>query len=125
MGLPVRFVQGDAINIRKTVPDETYDFILDYSLLHHITSEDLVAYAKQFKELLKEGGRLLMVCYSDKDGFAEGKNRATGKYGNDMYYRTRQEIENLYVGLQVVDYREARLGKRAHHFAHRFLFTKT
>lgn len=121
--LPVRFVFGDA-----TEPDiaanAQFDFILDYSILHHIEPKDAGNYAAHSMELLKPGGKLLLVCYSDKDEFASGNVAATGTYGNTMFYRTADEVRSLYKGLTEISYKEARLGKRAHHFAHCFLFEK-
>lgn len=122
LNLPIAFRQGDVTALSQVVPGETFDLILDYSILHHIAPADVAAYAKQFATLLKPGGTLLLVCYSDQDEFSRGAPKATGKYGNDMYYRSCQEIEKIYANLRVVSYEEARLGKRHQHFAHSFIF---
>jgi ubiquinone/menaquinone biosynthesis C-methylase UbiE len=123
-GLEAKFLEADANNLNTVLQGINFDFILDYSLLHHIAPEDIVSYAKQFYGLLKTGGKLLLVCYSEKDNFSRGKPKVTGKYGNTMYYRTRREIEGLYPDLYELAYKESRLGKRLHHFAHCFLFEK-
>ena len=61
------------------------------------------------------------MCYSNKD--VEGPT-ITGKYGNDMFYRTREEIETLYSDLKERDHKEGHLGKRLHHIAHYFIFER-
>jgi cyclopropane fatty-acyl-phospholipid synthase-like methyltransferase len=121
LSLPVRFIHADATKLVESLGGKKFDFILDYSLLHHIAPENVAAYAKQFTSLLADDGKLLLVCYSDKD--VDG-TKATGKYGNDMFYRTREEIEQLYSNLTEVSYAEGRLGKRLHHIAHVFIFKK-
>jgi 2-polyprenyl-3-methyl-5-hydroxy-6-metoxy-1,4-benzoquinol methylase len=120
--LPVKFVQGDATKLADVLGNTAFDFILDYSLLHHIAPADVENYAKQFQSLLNPHGKLLMVCYSEKDKYAQGANQATGKYGNDMFYRTRDEIEKLYSDLKEISYAPTQLGKRAHHQGHAFVF---
>jgi 2-polyprenyl-3-methyl-5-hydroxy-6-metoxy-1,4-benzoquinol methylase len=121
--LKIKFIRADA-NHLATKLKARYDFIFDYSLLHHISDAKVKSYAAQFKRLLKPGGYLMLVCYSDKDNFAQGKRSVQGKYGNTMYYRTRKEIETLYKSLEEVSYQKTKLGKRLQHFGHGFVFTK-
>jgi 2-polyprenyl-3-methyl-5-hydroxy-6-metoxy-1,4-benzoquinol methylase len=120
----VHFIHADARELTKVLAGETFDFIFDYSLLHHIAPPDFEAYAAQFPELLIPEGKLLLVCYSEKDEDAASKQSATGKYGNTMYYRTADEIRKVYRGLKEFSYKEAHLGKRLHHAGHCFLFEK-
>jgi 2-polyprenyl-3-methyl-5-hydroxy-6-metoxy-1,4-benzoquinol methylase len=122
--LPVRFAFADVTKIEKTLNGETFDFILDYSILHHLEPSVTASYAHQCANLLNPGGRLLLVCYSDKDEFSSGGNSATGTYGNTMFYRTADEIRAAYKDLKEVYYKETALGKRLHHIAHCFLFEK-
>jgi len=122
--LPVRFAFADVTKIEETLKGEQFDFILDYSILHHLEPSVTASYAQQCTNLLKPGGKLLLVCYSEKDGYASGDNAATGTYGNTMFYRTADEIRAAYKGLKEVFYKETALGKRLHHMAHCFLFEK-
>lgn len=122
--LPVTFIKADVTKLGSTFSKSQFDFILDYSLLHHLPTSITKQYAKQFTYLLKKGGKLLMVCYSEKDSYARGNRVAKGKYGNKMYYRTKYEIRKLYKGLKELSYKEARLGKQLHHAGHCFLFEK-
>lgn len=123
--LPVRFAFADVTKIEATLKGEQFDFILDYSILHHLEPSVTESYAQQCANLLKPGGKLLLVCYSDKDEFADGSKAATGTYGNTMFYRSADQIREAYEGLQEVYYKETALGKRLHHIAHCFLFEKT
>jgi len=122
--LPVTFKFADVTQIEEALPGDQFDFILDYSILHHLDPKVTDSYAKQVANLLKPGGKLLLVCYSDKDQFAQGQGTAQGTYGNTMFYRTAEEIREAYKGLKEVSYKETRLGKRLHHIAHSFLFEK-
>jgi len=122
-GVSVDFVRADARKLNE-VFQEPFDFIFDYSLLHHIAPADVEAYAAQFPKILAPEGKLLLVCYSEKDEDAAGKQSATGKYGNTMYYRTAEEIRKVYRGLKELSYKKTHLGKRLHHAGHCFLFEK-
>ena len=121
--LKIKFKRADATKLTQKFK-EKFDLILDYSLLHHITDKQIIHYAKQFPDLLKKRGKLLLVCYSEKDKHSKGKRTAIGKYGNIMYYRNAKEILGYYKNLDLIFYKKARLGKRLHHFGHCFLFQK-
>lgn len=118
----VDFLHSDALNLSKNLKTK-FDFILDYSLLHHISFAQINSYVNQFNSLLTHNGKLLLVCYSERD--SEGKKILNGKFGNTMYYRTAQEIRLLYSFLTELEYSETTLGKQSHHFGHYFLFQKT
>lgn len=124
-GLTIDFIKSDAMEVSKKTPKK-FGFILDYSLLHHLPFEETEKYALQEAELLMPGGKILLVCYSEMDEDAKGKRMRTGKFGNEMYYRTEQEIRNAFVaaGLKEIFYKPATLGKRSQHAAHCFLFEK-
>ncbi len=117
----IKFIYCDANNLSKSLKGK-FDLIFDYSLLHHIKPSQVSKYASQFSQLLKRRGKLLLVCYSEKDVL--GRKSIIGKYGNAMYFRTKDEIISLYKSLRSVFYKPARLGKRFQHKAHCFLFEK-
>ncbi|MBI3486338.1 class I SAM-dependent methyltransferase [Candidatus Daviesbacteria bacterium] len=119
--LKVKFIEGDVLNLRNLLK-EKFDFIFDYSLLHHIPHHKINSYAKQFRKLLKKSGKLLLICYSEKDELARGKDKVKGKYGNLMYYRTAGQIRGSYKDFKEIYYRKAKLGKRLQHLGHCFLF---
>lgn len=120
----VHLVHADVRDLFDVFPRKRFDFILDWSLLHHIPPADFEAYATQFSRLLEPGGVLLLACFSDADAPKPGVKEAVGKLGNVMYYRTREEIEAAYAPLTVWDYRMCRLGKKGKHAGHCFLLQK-
>ena len=124
LALPVRFVCADVTKIAEALFGERFDFILDYSILHHLETSAIASYARACANLLKSGGKLLLVCYSGED--AKGDVSGTGKYGNTMFYRSADDIRALYAesGLREQSYQEARLGRRLHHAGHCFVFAK-
>ncbi len=123
-GVVIKFFQADATKLGSNL-DGNFDFVLDYSLLHHIAKKDFKKYASQFARLLKPGGKLLLVCYSEKDEAAGGKKSGIGKFGNKIYYRARGEIKEAHAPLREIHYSETTLGKNLHHKGHFFLFQKS
>lgn len=120
-GVEINFVLSDATELRLPGP---FDFIFDYSLLHHIHEGKLREYAHQSAGLLSTKGKLLLVCFSEKDEDSGGKHEAVGKYGNVIFFRTAKEIRAAYKELAQVYYYETALGKRLHHAGHCFMFQK-
>ncbi|GAA0328130.1 hypothetical protein GCM10008967_18260 [Bacillus carboniphilus] len=47
----------------QTLPleDQSIDYILIVSVLHHISSEELIKYAKEFKRVLRQGGKIVAI----------------------------------------------------------------
>ncbi|MBI2445835.1 class I SAM-dependent methyltransferase [Candidatus Micrarchaeota archaeon] len=123
-GVRIDFVKADVRHLLSALNGKKFDFILDWSLLHHVAPVDLDAYAAQFGKLLSPGGVLLLACFSDADAPKAGQSEAVGKMGNVMYYRTRNEIEAAYRPLKAADYRECRLGKKQQHAGHCFVFQR-
>lgn len=123
--LPIRYVRADLTELTAALPDEQFDLILDYKVAHHLTTDRLKTYVTQCVELLKAGGRIVLICYSDKDVDAAGRGSAIGQFGNEMLYRNVDEIREIYNGLREIEYREVMLGKRLNHAGHKFVFEKT
>jgi SAM-dependent methyltransferase len=123
--LPIHYFEMNALDLaERFAPQQRFDFILDYSFLHHLPPERLNLYATQCAGLLAVGGYLLIVCYSEHDHFADGKETARGAYGNQMWYRSRAVIERAYFQLRLDTYYQTKLGKNHHHHAHCFVFRK-
>ena len=120
----IRFICGDILTLKQLLGDEQFEFVLDYSIMHHIDPAHIEAYTAQFSSILSPKGTLLLVCYSEEDAPAVGQDSATGKFGNTMYYRTAEHIRDLYKDLKVLSYKKTRLGKQLHHAAHCFLFER-
>jgi 2-polyprenyl-3-methyl-5-hydroxy-6-metoxy-1,4-benzoquinol methylase len=117
----IRFIQGDVLELENIVGAAKFDFILDYSILHHISDQNVKQYTEQCKKVLKPNGVILLVCYTDVNEFAQG-DTGMGKYGNDMYFRSTEDIRQLYKGFKEVSYAKSMLGKRGQHEAHSFVW---
>jgi len=122
--LPLTYIRADLTELEKAVSGMTYDLILDYKVSHHLSAERLKEYVGQCVRILKPRGRILLVCYSDKDIDAAGKGSAIGKFGNEMYYRPAEEIREFYNGLREVECHEVMLGKHLNHAGYCFVFEK-
>ncbi len=123
--LPITYIHTDLTELEKAVAGTTYDLILDYKVSHHLSSERLKEYIAQCVSILKSKGRILLVCYSNKDTDAAGNGSAIGKFGNEMYYRTAEEIRDFYSMLEEVECREVMLGKHLNHAGYCFVFEKS
>jgi len=75
----------------------TFDFIFDWSVLHHIVPEDRERFAGNVNRLLKPGGTYLSVCFSEKDATfgGQGKIRET-PIGTTLYFSSELEIRELF-----------------------------
>ena len=93
----IEYVEGDVTRLSAVLPaSRKFDLILDYSLIHHLPVDDLHRHAQQFASRLKRNARLLAVCYSDTDPYAQGQASTRGALGNEMFYRSRSIIEEAY-----------------------------
>lgn len=118
------FIQADVRQLTQVIKSQ-FGFILDYSLLHHLSDTDVAAYTSQFPSLLQNQGKLLVVCYTPQHHRSQGNRQVTGKYGNTMFFRREDEIRELYKDLNQVWYQKTTLGKENEHPAHAFLFEKS
>lgn len=77
--------------------DQSFDFIFDWSVLHHIFPESRKAYVENVKRLLNPGGKYLSVCFSEEDGAfgGSGKYRET-PIGTTLYFSSEDEIRDLF-----------------------------
>lgn len=80
----VKFHQGDVTRLRQVIVSTAFDFILDYSLLHHLDDEALQRHAAQFTEFLSKDGLMLVVCYSQDHEKAGATGSSAGEFGNVM-----------------------------------------
>ncbi|MBI5222866.1 class I SAM-dependent methyltransferase [Candidatus Micrarchaeota archaeon] len=119
--LPPIFSSMDVFDIPSRFEGK-FDLIFDYSLLHHIQHEQTSKYLSVMTNQLNQKGKYVLVCYSDLD--SEGQSSVVGKFGNDIYYRSADEIRASVIGLKELHYSKTTLGKRNHHKAHFFVFEK-
>lgn len=72
-GLDVRFEVGDARDLRAL--GETYDTVVDCGLFHVLDDEDVTAYVDGLRAVVRPGGRMLLLCFSDAQPGEGGPRR--------------------------------------------------
>ncbi len=122
--LPITYIRADLTQLTSTLPAVTFDLILDYKVAHHMPASQLHVYVNQCAELLKPGGRILLICYSNKDTHAAGGQFAVSKFGNEIFYRTADEVREIYKTFSEVSYKQVMLGKHLNYAGHCFVFEK-
>jgi SAM-dependent methyltransferase len=63
-GLTARFIQHDALQLAEL--GEVFDTALDSLFLHALTPADRSRYLDGLRAVLRPGGRLFVLCYSDR-----------------------------------------------------------
>jgi cyclopropane fatty-acyl-phospholipid synthase-like methyltransferase len=69
-GLSVRFLVKDAMTLDAW--DETFASVIDSGLLHIYSGEERRQYVRGLAHVLREGGRLFLLGFSDEEPSAEG-----------------------------------------------------
>jgi len=71
--LDVRFLLGDALNLSRL--DGRFDTAIDCGLFHVFGDEDRARYVGSLRSAISPGGRLLMLCFSDRVPGTAGPRR--------------------------------------------------
>jgi SAM-dependent methyltransferase len=96
-GLAATFLVKDALKLQEWT--ERFDNILDSGLFHVFSDEDRVRYVQGLKTVLKPGGRLFLLCFSDETPGTEGPRRVS-----------KAELRNAFAdGWQIESLQPARL----------------
>jgi cyclopropane fatty-acyl-phospholipid synthase-like methyltransferase len=74
-GLAVTFLVADALQLRNWT--ERFDNAVDSGLFHVFADESRAQYVDGLKTVLKPGGRLFLLCFSDKTPGSDGPRRLT------------------------------------------------
>jgi SAM-dependent methyltransferase len=82
-GLTATFLVMDALAL-KELP-EVFDTVIDSGLFHVFSDQDRQRYVAGLESVLKPGGRLFMLCFSDEEPGIQGPRRVS-----------RQEIEDAF-----------------------------
>jgi cyclopropane fatty-acyl-phospholipid synthase-like methyltransferase len=74
-GLPVSFFVMDALAL-KQLP-EVFDTVIDSGLFHVFSDDDRRRYVAGLSSVLKPGGRLFLLCFSDAEPGEQGPRRVS------------------------------------------------
>jgi len=76
-GLNVTFLVKDAMTLKDWT--ERFDNVIDSGLFHVFSDEDRKRYAEGLATVLKPGGRLYLMCFSDEEPGTQGPRRVSKK----------------------------------------------
>lgn len=74
-GLNVRFLVADALDLGSL--DEQFDTVLDSGLFHVFSDEDRSRYVDSLRSAIAEGGKVFVLCFSDRQPGEWGPRRVT------------------------------------------------
>jgi SAM-dependent methyltransferase len=76
-GLPATFLVKDALVLKDW--SERFDNIIDSGLFHVFSDDDRQRYVEGLARVLKPGGRLFLLCFSDEEPGTQGPRRVSRK----------------------------------------------
>ena len=82
-GLTATFLVMDALAI-KELP-EVFDNVIDSGLFHVFSDDDRRRYVDGLAAILKPGGRLFLLCFSDEEPGTQGPRRVSEKELRDAF----------------------------------------
>jgi SAM-dependent methyltransferase len=71
--LPVTFLVKDALDLKSR--SERFDNVIDSGLFHVFSDQDRRRYVEGLAAVLKPGGRLFLLCFSDEEPGTQGPRR--------------------------------------------------
>jgi SAM-dependent methyltransferase len=118
-GVTCRFLAADVTGDLAALTD-SFDFALDWELLHHLFPEQRPAYVRNVWARLNPGGRYLSTCFSEQDPQFGGKGKyRTTSIGTVLYFSSEAELRALFSPwFRILDLRTIPVaGKRGSHLA--------
>ena len=96
-GLNCRYICADLSGDMPENFPGSFDFALEWQILHHIYPEQRSRYVENVHKLLKPGGKYMAVCFHENNTTFDG----TGKYrktriGTLLYFSNEEELRELY-----------------------------
>ena len=82
-GVPATFLVMDALAL-KDLP-EVFDSVIDSGLFHVFSDEDRKRYVEGLASVLRPGGRLFLLCFSDEEPGTQGPRRVSKKELHDAF----------------------------------------
>lgn len=72
-GVQAEFLQMDALRLEDL--DRTFDSVIDCGLFHVLSDEDRLSYVEGLAHVLKHGGKVFLMCFSDEQPGDMGPRR--------------------------------------------------
>jgi SAM-dependent methyltransferase len=91
-GLDVRFLVKDAMTLKDW--GERFDDVIDSGLFHVFSDEDRKTYVAGLATVLKPGGRVYLMCFSDEEPGSDGPRRVSQRDLQEAFAQ-RWQIESL------------------------------
>ena len=82
-GLPATFLVKDAMTLKDW--NERFDNVIDSGLFHVFSDDDRSRYVEGLATVLKPGGRLFLLCFSDEEPGTQGPRRVSKKELHDAF----------------------------------------
>jgi SAM-dependent methyltransferase len=84
-GLPVKFLVRDATALGDWA--EHFATVIDCGLFHVFSDDDRRRYVQELSRVVKPGGRLFLMCFSDEEPGTEGPRRVSRQELYDAFAR--------------------------------------
>jgi SAM-dependent methyltransferase len=91
-GLSATFLVKDALTLADS--PERFDNVIDSGLFHVFSDADRVKYVAGLARVLKPGGRLFLMCFSDEEPGTQGPRRVSRKELHDAFAQG-WEVESI------------------------------
>jgi SAM-dependent methyltransferase len=82
-GLQATFLVKDAMTLKDWT--ERFDNVIDSSLFHVFSDNDRRRYVEGLAAILKSGGRLFLMCFSEEEPGTQGPRRVSKKELHDAF----------------------------------------
>ena len=82
-GVPATFLVMDALTLKDW--PERFDNVIDSGLFHVFSDEDRRPYVEGLATVLKPGGRLFLLCFSDEEPGTQGPRRVSREELHDAF----------------------------------------
>lgn len=91
-GLRATFLVMDALHLND-IP-EVFDSVIDCGLFHVFSDEDRARYVAGLASVVKPGGKMFLLCFSDKEPAGDGPRRVTQQEIRDAF-AAGWEVESI------------------------------
>ena len=84
-GINAHFIVGNALELGKL--GRQFDTVIDCGLFHTFTDEERPIFVRSLAEVLRAGGSLYLLCFSDEQPGTEGPRRISQQEIRDTFHQ--------------------------------------